>query len=338
MQLLAVLLAGFSIFAAPLLVLRECVTKQTPPTWFSKIAGLILIICLAFIQWLNLQNILERNTSLFSPVYILLLYCIAPSFYLYSYQTLNANRTFKPWDLLHVLPVSLCLFIPLPWSIPLAFVIGGLYLIWLARAIYLLRKQRTRFKLELLALGSLFCIALAVVSLGFIWPMINNSTFVLLYALLIGLAFFGATLTLLIFPSITTDVYDAAQATYVESTLKNIDRNQVLDQLTQLMQQEKIYRLETLSLAMVAEQLGLTPHQLSELINTEYQQGFSKFIRSHRIEEAKTLLIKEANASILSIGLAVGFSTQSNFYSAFRDIVGIAPGQYRKQHTQSQKF
>jgi AraC-like DNA-binding protein len=41
--------------------------------------------------------------------------------------------------------------------------------------------------------------------------------------------------------------------------------------------------------------------------------------------------VLEPESSVLSIGLSVGFSTQSNFYTAFRDIVGLAPGQYRKQ-------
>ena len=70
---------------------------------------------------------------------------------------------------------------------------------------------------------------------------------------------------------------------------------------------------------------------MSELINTEFKQSFSKYIRQYRIEEAKKMFLDEPDASILSIGLSVGFSTQSNFYTAFRDIAGMAPGQYRKQ-------
>lgn len=97
------------------------------------------------------------------------------------------------------------------------------------------------------------------------------------------------------------------------------------------MDQEKLYTHENLSLTLLAEQLNLTSHQLSELINTEYQQGFSKFIRQYRVEEAKKMLLAEPNASVLSISLSVGFSSQSNFYTAFRDISGVAPGQYRKK-------
>jgi AraC-like DNA-binding protein len=34
---------------------------------------------------------------------------------------------------------------------------------------------------------------------------------------------------------------------------------------------------------------------------------------------------------VLSIGLCVGFTSQSNFYEAFREIEGSTPGQYRKR-------
>ncbi len=334
MQLITVLLIGFSIFSAPILILNECFTKQTPQSRFSKTAGIVLIICLSIIQYFNLQSILDPTIQLFSSLYTFLLYCIAPGFYFYSYQTLKAESHCSLFELLHIAPLPFSLLIPVSWAVPLAFFIGSLYLVWLARAIFQLRAQRKRFKLELLAIAVFFCIAIAVIGLGFIWPLINNTTFVMVYSILIGLAFFAVTLTLLIFPTITTDVIEAAQATYAESTLKHIDKTSTLDKLTKLMQDEKMYRLETLSLSMLAEHLDLSSHQLSELINTEYQQGFSKYIRQYRINGAKVMLIEEPQASILSVGLAVGFSTQSNFYSAFRDIVGIAPGKFRKQQSQ----
>ena len=158
-----------------------------------------------------------------------------------------------------------------------------------------------------------------------------NHLLLVVIASSLGLAFFATLLTLLCFPSITEDVVEATQAAYAESTLNNIDRTKTLTLLSTLMEQENLYTHENLSLSLLAEQLQLTSHQLSELINTEFKQSFSKYIRQYRIEEAKKMLLDEPDASILSIGLSVGFSTQSNFYTAFRDIAGMAPGQYRKQ-------
>ncbi len=331
MQLIALLLIGFSIFTALLLIVGNVLQQTEVVQCLSKVAGFILISSLTAIQWLNLQFIVAPSELVFSCFYIALLYCIAPSFYFYSRRLLTAKIQFSRWHLLHILPLLISFFIPKPWALPLAFLIGSAYLLWLARAVYLLRQQRQRFKLELLALAVLFMIAVSVIVLGFLWPLMTHLAFVIGYSILIGFAFFAVALTLLRFPSITDDVAEAVQAAYAESTLKNIDRKQVISQLKQLMEQDKLYTLENLSLAMLAEQLQLNSHQLSELINTEFKQGFSKYIRQYRVAAAKKLLLDEPDSSVLSIGLSVGFSTQSNFYTAFRDIVGMAPGKYRKQ-------
>lgn len=331
MLLFALLSIGFSLFCVTLLIISNIIQRSAPQRFLSKLAGFTLIISLAVIQWLNLQLILVKTESVFTHLYILLLFFIAPCFYFYSRQLLTLNYSSSWWQLLHVLPLAIGFIVPVNVAVSLVFLIGSGYLLWLSRAVYLLRHQRERFKLELLALAGFFGIALAVIILGFIWPLMNESSFISSYSILIGLAFFATLLTLLCFPSITEDVVEATQAAYAESTLNNIDRTKTLTLLSTLMEQEKLYTHETLSLSMLAEQLQLTSHQLSELINTEFKQSFSKYIRQYRIEEAKKMLLDEPDASILSIGLSVGFSTQSNFYTAFRDIAGMAPGQYRKR-------
>ena len=93
---------------------------------------------------------------------------------------------------------------------------------------------------------------------------------------------------------------------------------------------DQLFQNEELSLSMLAEQLKLTTHQLSELINTEFEYGFPRYVREHRIRQAKDLLLNEPNSSILAISMNVGFKSQSNFYTAFKEITGISPGQFRK--------
>jgi len=331
MHLIALLLIGFSLFTAALLITGNFLQQFEPQQYSSKLAGFILVACLAIIQWLNLQFILTPSIKVFSPLYITLLFCIAPSFYFYSRQILTTEVKFHWWQIMHLLPLFVSFLFSAQWMLPLVFIIGSGYLLWLARSVFLLRKQRQRFKLELLALAVFFSIAICVIALGFIWPLLSDTRFIIAYSILIGLAFFAAILTLLSFPSITLDIAEAAQAVYAESTLKNIDREKIISQLNQLMEHENIFFLENLSLSMLAEQLQLNSHQLSELINTEFQQGFSQYIRQYRINAAKKLLREEPESSVLSIGLSVGFSSQSNFYTAFREIVGMPPGQYRKQ-------
>lgn len=332
MLIIALLFIGFSLGTAVLLIVGNMLQQQNALRCTSKVAGFLLLVGLAGIQSVHLGMLLHEFGSLHSSVYVALLYSIAPSFYFYSRQLLIADSRYQWRDVFHALPSLFCFAFSYQWALPTAFLIGSGYLLWLARAVYFLRAQRQRFRLELLALGTLFAIAIAVLVLGFIVPLLNELDFVIGYSVLIGLAFFAVTLTLLRFPSITSDVSEAVQAAYTESTLKNIDKPAVLAKLDSLMKQDKLYTLENLNLELLADQLALSQHQLSELINTEFQQGFSRYIRQYRIEEAKRLLLVEPNASVLSIGLSVGFNSQSNFYAAFRDIVGMPPAQYRKNH------
>ena len=333
MPTIALLSIGFSLGTALLLIIGNIFQQQEPQRCTAKAAGFLLLIGLAGIQFLHLGVLTNQFGGLHSPIYVALLYCIAPSFYFYSRQLLIADSYYQWHDVFHAAPLLLIRILPYQLALPCAFLIGSGYLLWLAKTVYSLRAQRQRFHLELLALVTLFAIAIAVLVLGFIRPLLTETAFIINYSILIGLAFFATTLTLLRFPSIAADVSEAVQAAYAESTLKNIDKTVVLAKLDMLMKKDKLYMLETLNLTLLAEQLELNQHQLSELINTEFQQGFSRYIRQHRIDEAKRLLLSEPNASVLSIGLSVGFSTQSNFYSAFRDIVGMAPGQYRKNHS-----
>ena len=337
MQTLAILFIGFSIFSAVLLAIAHLDCSEYKDKFLSRIAGILLLATLAGLQFAHYQFIIGNSDWVTSPFYAALLFIVAPSFYFFSRQILkietSSSKTILfPILILHFVPALIVLLIPQQLSLPIAFLIGSGYVIWVARMIYKLRDQRSRFKQEILAMAVLFFIALAVISLAFMEYFTASDTFYTLYSILIGGAFFIADLTLLRSPNITAEVEEAAHAAYTSSTLKSIDCDSSLLKLKNLMEQEQLYTNENLNLAEVAEMLKLTPHQLSELINSKLKKGFSRYIREYRINAAKRQLIEEPKASVLSIGLSVGFTSQSNFYNAFREITGTAPGQFRKTH------
>lgn len=76
------------------------------------------------------------------------------------------------------------------------------------------------------------------------------------------------------------------------------------------MKEVRLYQNENLNLAMVAEAMNLSVHQLSELVNVQFGMNFSRYIREQRVEAAKTLLAGEPNSSVSAIGLEIGFKTQ----------------------------
>ena len=332
-SILATLWIGFSVFSALLLLITHFRCSEYQDNLLPRLAGISLLASLAGLQIVHYHFLHPDEFSgdwLHPTFYNLCLFTVAPSFYFFSKTWLKAKSSYSPIQWLHLVPILIAPFIPYEMAQPVSFFIGAGYVIWLAYTLYQLRDQRSRFKQEILALALMFVIAITVLILGLFIPILSKEIFYAYYAINIGLAFFVTDLILLRSPSITTEVSEAAQASYSASTLENIDVDGTLEKIEALMTKDKLYHHEDLQLSTLAEAVKVSPHQLSELINTRLGKGFSQYLREYRINEAKRLLIEEPKASVLSIGLEVGFTSQSNFYAAFKQIESMAPGQFRK--------
>jgi AraC-like DNA-binding protein len=110
--------------------------------------------------------------------------------------------------------------------------------------------------------------------------------------------------------------------------------NAYYKQFCQLLEKEKIYRDENLSLSAVAERLNISANYLSQLINTLSNNNFPELINRYRIEESTQRLTHPdfANYTVEGIGYESGFNSPSAFYSAFKKHTGVTPTQYRKKH------
>lgn len=290
-----------------------------------------MLAALGFLQWHHWQWFAKGESIFTNSEYVAILFLAAPSFYLFSRELLQFNTRNYPLLLVHFVPLILSTWLSGTIAIPIAFTIGCGYALWLCAIIFKLRGQRRHFSLEFIAFAAFAVIALFILLIGLSASWIGEFWYVIAYSNLIGLALLAMLYVQLRFPDIAQKTYDAVAASYAASTLKNTDCAALVSQLKHFMLEQKIYRDENLSLSVLAEHLDLSSHQTSELINTHFGQSFSRLIREYRINEAKQQLIQEPKASVLSIGLAVGFSTQSNFYSAFRELTGETPGQFRKR-------
>lgn len=298
----------------------------------SRFMGLVLLTALAGLQlahfsWLYLDR--EWVTTL---PYRMTLFAVAPAFFLFSLPLLRPQAMSPRRHALlgHAAPVLLAPLLPADWALPLAFCIGAGYLLWLGHRLFALRHERANFPLEISLLGGVFAIAIGVSLLGLVQAALPDKLFFSLYATAIGLAFFLVQTTLGLRPQLSAEVRETVQVAYATSTLNSVDCDAAVATLERLMAVERLYMNPELSLSSLAEQLGLSPHQLSELLNTRLGKGFSRYLREQRIAAAKAMLCAEPSASVLSVGLNVGFTSQSNFYEAFREIEGMPPGQFRK--------
>ncbi|MBE6680001.1 MAG: helix-turn-helix transcriptional regulator [Ruminococcaceae bacterium] len=85
---------------------------------------------------------------------------------------------------------------------------------------------------------------------------------------------------------------------------------------------------EQISLSSVATALGYSSTHLSHLFADKFKVGFSKFISTMRIEDAKKML--RGDKSITQIALDCGFGSMRNFNRAFKEATNTTPSEYRK--------
>jgi AraC-like DNA-binding protein len=132
------------------------------------------------------------------------------------------------------------------------------------------------------------------------------------------------------YPEFTQKAIKEAKAIrYSKAMLNGIDTAAVLERLDDLMEEEKVFSDEELTLQKLSEHLMITPHQLSKILNSERKINFRTLLNSYRIKEAMNQMAEYPDKTILEIALASGFNSKSSFNSVFMKSTGITPSDYR---------
>ncbi len=124
------------------------------------------------------------------------------------------------------------------------------------------------------------------------------------------------------------------QATPADAPNAEQDR-EILARVDRLLNEQKLYRDDNLTLARLARRIGLPARQISGAINRQASRNVSQYINDARIAEACRLL-RETQAPITSVMLDSGFLTKSNFNREFRRVTSFSPTTWREQHAQDQ--
>lgn len=335
-KLLATLLIGFSVTS--LAILLTAYLRFMPAVQKSRLGAAACIgLCLALagLQLHHLRHLIGGAEPLAHWHYVVLLFATPVTFFFFSRDIVLPGVPLSRWAALHVLPPALAFLLPASLAATAAFVVGAGYSLWLARVVAALRRHLRRFRFEMFFFGLFAAIATIVLAVVIALPWTGSSVFYLVYAIAIGLGVALVTGALLVFPDLPGDISDAAKLSYANSTLKGVDVAARTATLQRLMADDKLYRNENLTLSMLAEATQLSAHQLSELINTRFGMGFSRYVRELRVADARRILTEDRRSSVLSIGMMCGFGSQSAFYAAFRDATGLSPAAFRRQQAGS---
>jgi AraC-like DNA-binding protein len=114
------------------------------------------------------------------------------------------------------------------------------------------------------------------------------------------------------------------------------DAEAILGRLRSLMDDDRLYTDETLTLQKMSSFLGITPHHLSRIINQHMNMSFPTFLNSYRIAEAKKLLIESKDLTVLEIAFMTGFNSKSTFNTLFSKATGATPREFRLKGTLKQ--
>jgi AraC-like DNA-binding protein len=94
----------------------------------------------------------------------------------------------------------------------------------------------------------------------------------------------------------------------------------------QLMDEKELFKNNELRIQDVADLIGLSRNQLSQVINENYGMGFFDLINLYRVRYAASLLSKKNNPHTVSfIAYEAGFNNKVSFYKSFKKLYNCTP-------------
>lgn len=331
------------------------------------LSSLLLTVCvieLFLYLWFS-GNLIRL--PFFYPLLVPFVFFIGPLFYLYLFYLTHDTLSLRPLLMVHFIPGILMGAVAFsgqlwPGEATTAVIARGLanpeelglgplrgilfagilmvqgYFIYFLQKFVRIWKPGTRKDRKMLHIFLVTLSAVLLASAIFLFLLENIQAFGRLSGVLISILFVYIYILSQRHPELLLFlVQETKKNRYEKSQIKNIDLNALQEQLRSLMEEEKIFCDEDLSLKKLAAELDITAHQLSEFLNEVMKLSFKGLLHKYRVQEAERLLVAEPDRSTLSIGLAVGYNSSSAFHAAFRRETGQSPGKFRKDRLKTAK-
>ena len=133
-----------------------------------------------------------------------------------------------------------------------------------------------------------------------------------------------------LFPAAPEIKADATEAAAAESSAAD---RKLIDALMRLINDERIYRHDNVTIGTLATRLAIPEYRLRRLINQRLgYRNFNVFLNEHRIAEAKAALAdpNQAEVPVITIAMDAGFQSLGPFNRAFKATTGVTPTEYRR--------
>lgn len=122
---------------------------------------------------------------------------------------------------------------------------------------------------------------------------------------------------------------------YKSSNLSKEESEEILEGLELKMGKELLFTRQNLGIADLAEEMNVSKHRLSQVINAQLGTNFYDFVNRYRVDEFKERLNdpKYEHLTMLGIALECGFSSKSSFNQVFKRFEGLTPSQFKAKRS-----
>ena len=339
-------LGVFNGFLMSLYFLLVVKTKRTQHLFF----GLLLLMLSIRIGKSVLHFFITDLSAVILQVGLSACFFIGPFLFFYTRSVLRQQSRISKKELWHLAGLSvIILTVGLLFSYPRRpdlwnpEIVQGIYAVWMVYLIatgYLIRglisklfanrAELTVVELWLLVVfgtNALICLVFnSVLYFGFPSYILGPITFSFVFYGLVAFLFFSPNSRMII---------EGEKQRYANKKIAPRQAKQIRARLEALMVEKRMFKNPDLKLSLVAKELQIPPHLLSQFLNDNLSKSFSDFVNEYRIDAACQLFQTEHNLTVEGVGLEVGFRSKSSFYTAFKKLRGTTPNQFWKQVTPS---
>lgn len=107
----------------------------------------------------------------------------------------------------------------------------------------------------------------------------------------------------------------------------------LLKAIADVMERTEVISDSDFSMSKLAELVNSNTKYVSWVVNDTYHKNFKTYLNEYRIRVASERLVNSEeynNQTVQAIGISVGYKSYAAFVQAFKNIVGVTPGMYRK--------
>jgi AraC-like DNA-binding protein len=211
----------------------------------------------------------------------------------------------------------------LQWGIHIAFVFVAF--------IPLLRKVLNKEKLMPIESWVVFVAVAITILFGFyVWAILNITKGSYINGALYFSVFMYLVGFVLLYRKKENDSSSPTTPKYADKKMDDDEADRLFTMLQKVMEEKALYKNPNLKVSDLANEINISSHQLSQLLNDNKATSFALFVNEYRIEEACKMLSNETIYTIDAIGYEVGFNSKSTFFATFKKIKGLTPSAFQK--------